>query len=190
MSYRVYRYVFPDGKVYVGMTKHTLDRRWTFGYQHNERLTAALREVGINALRREVIVDGLTEEEAGRLEQFYIAKFRATDPEYGYNISPGGKATYRGLKHTEEYKRHMSEITKGKVYSEKTLNLFRTTAHEKERKAVIQYSVIGEYVKEHSGLRLAAAEIGGYASNISRACASGRPYKNSLWRFKEGGDLG
>lgn len=184
MSYRVYRYVFPDGKVYVGMTSHTLDRRWTFGYQHNERLTAALREVGINALRREVIVDGLTEEEAERLEQFYIAKFRATDPEYGYNISPGGKATYKGLKHTEEYKRHMSELYKGKVFSPETLQRMRE-AHKRECIPVVQLSLIGEFIKEHRGLNPAADAVGGYPTNINRACRSGRPYKDSLWRYKK-----
>lgn len=184
MSYRVYRYVFPDGKVYVGMTKHTLRQRFVTGYQHNDRLATALQEVGWDGLIKETIVDGLTAEEADNLEQFYIAKFRATDPEYGYNISPGGKATYKGLKHTEEYKQRMSELYKGKVFSPETLQRMRE-AHKKECIPVVQLSLIGEYIQEHRGLNPAADAVGGYPTNINRACRSGRPYKDSLWRYKK-----
>ena len=44
--YKVYQYCFPDGMLYIGMTKNSIEVRRDQGYQHNPRLRQALRDAG------------------------------------------------------------------------------------------------------------------------------------------------
>lgn len=185
--YRVYRYVFPDGMIYVGMTKNSIQTRRDQGYQHNKRLQTAIRSVGWAGLTVEILADNLTREQAEEKEKYFISVFRSDNPENGYNVSSGGKSTFAGLKHSESYKKHMSDLYKGRSFSQETLNKMKES-HKPERKEVIQYALSGEELKVFESLHDAADKVKGYAANISRACKSGKPYKQSLWAYKKGGD--
>lgn len=183
--YCVYEYIFPDGMVYVGMTKHTIQRRRDNGYQHNPRLRSAARAVGWKNVRTVILAKGLSREEACKKEIDFIRKLNADNPTVGYNVSKGGASTYAGLKHTESYRRHMSEMYKGRTFSEETLKRMKD-AHKGERKPVIMYSLNGEELVRHESSRAAALAVGGHATNIRRACNSGKAYKNYFWKDERG----
>lgn len=183
VRYKVYMYTFPDGKIYIGVTKHDLNVRMDNGYSHNANLKAALK-CGWANVKKTILADGLTQSEAFEEEQRCISKFNATDPKIGYNISRGGRSTFAGLKHSEEYKRRMSEMYKGRTYSEETMQRMRD-AHAKDRIPVVGINDAG-VVERFESVRAAASSVGGYATNITRACASGRPYKGIRWDYERG----
>lgn len=95
----IYKYTFPNGKVYVGQTRQPLEMRHK---QHispvsgplNPGFWEAYKEFGTVDL--EVIetidtTDGVSLVRAlNNRETYYISVFKATNPEYGYNIRTTG----------------------------------------------------------------------------------------------------
>ena len=187
MNYKVYKYTFPNGKIYIGVTSKPIQYRKDCGYQHNHALKTAMKECGWGNIKVTILADGLCQQDAFLCEEEEIRRNNATDPAVGYNISHGGKSTFKGLKHSEDYKRHMSDISKGKSFSEETLKRM-SAAHEKEKIAVNRISDSGDTIAFNS-LHDAAKGVCGYPTNIKRACDSGRQYKGFRWELK-GGDLG
>lgn len=186
MSYKVYKYIFPNGKIYIGTTKNTIAKRREQGYQHNQALKDACRKYGWSNVETIILADGLTQDEAFKKEKEFILKYHATSGDVGFNVSPGGKATFKGLKHTAEHRQHMSELYQGKVFSSETLRKMKE-AHKKEQKAVIATSESGEKT-EFESLHEAAKKVGGRPTNVSRAANNNTQYKGFKWAFAEGGD--
>ena len=115
-------------------------------------------------------------------EKFYIRFYETTNPEKGYNISFGGRRTYAGLRHTEEYKKRMSEINKGKVFSEEHLKHLKES-HKGQCKSVVCLDSFGKIITEYASLNEAARAVNGHPTNVNRACVSGRIYQNYFWAF-------
>lgn len=107
----VYIHVFPNGKMYAGITSQRLCKRWQSGknYTHNRRLQNAIRKYGWDNIEHIVIDRYDTAEEAGEVEKGLIAKLDLQNPEHGYNISSGGEHG----EHNEETKKRLSESRKG-----------------------------------------------------------------------------
>lgn len=183
-TYKVYKYTFPNGKVYIGMTSLSLEQRRDNGYQHNRKLQEAMRLYGWFGFSREVMIDGLTEQQAAKEEQRLIAEYDATNPNKGYNVSLGGRSTFKGLKHSEQHKARMSDLYKGRTFSENSLKKMKE-AHAKERIAVRSTDASGSVIKEYDSLGDAANDVGGHKTNVTRACKSGKPYKGVYWCYAE-----
>lgn len=181
MKYKIYRYTFPDGKFYIGMTSLSIEERRDCGYSHNPALKKALK-VGWRKIKAEILDTADTREKAFKLEEYYIDLFDATNK--GYNISKGGQSTYKGLKHTEEYKKKMSDLCKGKKFSDETLRKLKD-AHAWQRRAVISLDYEGNIIKRYKSLSDAAEDVGGHKTNISRACAGHKSYKGFMWQLDE-----
>lgn len=187
-QYKIYMYTFPNGKRYIGMTSQTLEARRDCGYNHNKGLKEAIRRYGWRGFKKEILEDGLTEEQAYGKEKEYISLYDTANFLKGYNISLGGKETFKGLKHSEEHKRYISGLYKGKKFTEEHIeNLCRS--HVKQRKAVEQINSQGESIRRFKSLKEAAESVGGYKTNISRACKENKPYKGWMWRYAEGGEF-
>ena len=182
-KYKVYEYVFPNEMIYIGMTKLSLSQRRDCGYQHNLKLKTAIKQAGWINIKKIILEDGLSKEEACQKEIEWIAKLKADNPSIGFNISKGGTATYAGLKHTQDFKQHLSSLLKGRVISETTLQRMKE-ARKKQSKPVKMLALDGKEIKQFKSLGDAATAINGYKSNISRACENGKPYKNYLWVFE------
>lgn len=98
-----------NGKVYIGQTSQIPKRRWTTHiydaingsdlYFHR-----AIRKYGEDAFQFEVLLAGLTREEANLKECELIAEYGALDRDKGYNATFGGI----GANHTEEAKAKIS----------------------------------------------------------------------------------
>jgi group I intron endonuclease len=130
-KYTVYKHTSPTGKVYVGLTRGNLQRRWKggYGYVKNTHFFRAIQMYGWNAFKHEVMASGLTEAEAIEKEKELIALYDSTNPSKGYNRDPGGgvrsletsakiSATLTGVPLSLERRRHLSEIRKGRPLSE------------------------------------------------------------------------
>lgn len=119
MNYKVYVHIAPNGKRYYGITKRKVEVRWNNGkgYSNNDHFYKAINKYGWDNFDHIVIARGLTEEEAKWLEIELIREFDTTNRNKGYNITKGGEGT-NGLKHSEETRKKLSEINKGKPLSE------------------------------------------------------------------------
>ena len=179
--YIVYKYEFPNGMIYIGVTKNTIQVRREQGYQHNRQLQDAVKQFGWNNVTTEILEENLSEDEAFSKEIDYIGLLNANDPRKGFNVSKGGKATFAGLKHTEEHKKYMSSVLTGKTFSQTHIDNLKHS-HAFQRKSVSQYSKNGKFIQHFNSLADAAACVGGCKANISRAVLNGKPYKGFLWK--------
>lgn len=86
-----------NGKKYIGQTKHGDEpqRRWQYGngYQGCEVFNKAIQKYGWDNFKHEILLDGLTREEANFYEESYIKLFHSCvmdDECWGYNLTYGG----------------------------------------------------------------------------------------------------
>ena len=101
--WKLYKYTcIHNGLIYFGITSKTLDERWRDKYIGNPRLHNCIMKYGKEGFIREIILDGLTLDEAAAAEIEHIAKYNATDKNIGFNISIGGTAPMAGRHHSEE----------------------------------------------------------------------------------------
>ena len=87
-----------NGKIYIGMTGN-LKSRWECNGVHyrpplqseNHRpFWNAIQKYGWDNFNKEILVSGLTKEEAFDKEKEMIKRFNTTNKNIGYNLSPGG----------------------------------------------------------------------------------------------------
>lgn len=93
-TYLVYKHTNKiNGKVYIGITSVAPEKRWGkdgVGYK-DQVFGRAIQKYGWDNFEHEILMDNLSKEEANKLEVKFIDLYHATDNNYGYNISEGGK---------------------------------------------------------------------------------------------------
>lgn len=96
MEYKIYKLTSPEGKVYIGLTKMSLSRRWSAGsgYRRNVRLFADILTYGWINFTHEIIAIAANKEDGLLLEAKYIAEYDSANPEKGYN-GHSNKSTVR-----------------------------------------------------------------------------------------------
>jgi len=111
-----------NGKVYIGQTTQPLNERkrhHKYMSLKGDRRTPfqiALLDEGFDNFTWKQRDTFNNAEELTAKEKHWVAFYKANDPQYGYNITGGGIAA----KHTEETKRKISRIVKGRKVSEET----------------------------------------------------------------------
>ena len=80
-----------NGKKYVGITSQSPEARWKQGYYFNEHFSRAIEKYGWNGFDHDVVMTGVTKEQACAWEQALIAQFGSQSPHKGYNIQSGGE---------------------------------------------------------------------------------------------------
>ena len=96
-TYIVYKHQnLINNKIYIGITIYgdKPEKRWRSGrgYEENEKFFSDIICYGWNNFSHEILEKELSLSEAVKKEVEYISFFESTDPEKGYNISPGGSA--------------------------------------------------------------------------------------------------
>ena len=86
----VYEHVFPNNKKYIGVTCDP-QNRWNngAGYNTQKKIAHAIHRYGWNNIKHNIIIDGLSREQALSLEKYLIAELHTID--HGYNVSIGGE---------------------------------------------------------------------------------------------------
>lgn len=89
----VYKHTSPNGKVYIGLTRQKVERRWRNGkgYSNNEHFSRSIAKYGWDNFSHEILASELTREEAEKMEISLIALYKSNDERYGYNIEGGGE---------------------------------------------------------------------------------------------------
>lgn len=90
--YTVYKHTFPNGKVYIGITSIDPKKRWAngAGYKDNARMYNAIKKYGWDNIQHEILITGLTQEQAYEKEIALIAEHRSMEFDKGYNRHIGG----------------------------------------------------------------------------------------------------
>lgn len=94
---KIYKVTSPSGKVYIGKTKNEVyiriqshfsdarTRKTTFAF------AKAINKYGQDSFTWETLVENVESfNHINYLEKLYIAKFKANDPQFGYNLTEGG----------------------------------------------------------------------------------------------------
>ena len=120
-NYKVYMHTAPNGKVYIGITKQKLKRRWQngSGYNKNSHFKRAIKKYGWDNFKHELLFENLSEEEAKRKEIELIAFYKSNDRKYGYNNSTGGESA-SGKVLSEETKSKIRKANLGKKLPKET----------------------------------------------------------------------
>lgn len=100
-TYSVYKHTFPNGKVYIGITKQNPENRWDNGWGYRAVtsegqfcqpvMARAVIKYGWKNITHEILAEGLSKDEAESMEVDLISKYNSTNSEFGYNMNPGGK---------------------------------------------------------------------------------------------------
>lgn len=191
--YRIYKLTFPSGKIYIGITSRTIKERIYSGYD-NKFIKKEISNCGWESVKKEELYQIENEEDAFQKEIDMIKFYDSTNPEIGYNKSTGGQAPHKGSKmspknkeqlierlknnkyhlnqkHTEETKRKISELHKGKHHS-------RKTEFPARRVICIQTGEIFE------SLNMAERATGVNHSKISMVCQGKRKSANGFtWKY-------
>ena len=117
-DYCVYKHTSPSGKVYIGVTCQKPSSRWKNGkgYENCRKFMNAINKYGWSNFKHEILFSGLSESDAGKIEEELIVKYRSRDDRYGYNIREGGSRSHI----SDETRRRMSDAKKGKRFSKES----------------------------------------------------------------------
>jgi group I intron endonuclease len=105
-----------NGKVYIGKTCRKPEYRWAHGkgYLSQPVFGNAIKKYGWDGFEHIIIADGLSQEDAKKMEIDLISQYKSTNRNHGYNMTEGGEG-WLGCKHSEEWRRKLIEYNKTRV---------------------------------------------------------------------------
>lgn len=112
----VYMHRSPSNKAYIGITSKQPEQRWDNGngYKKQQYFWRAINKYKWENFEYIVFADNLDKNEACHMEQLLIAFFDTTNRDKGYNVQLGGEVGNLGISMSEETKRKLSDMRKGK----------------------------------------------------------------------------
>jgi group I intron endonuclease len=171
--YKVYLITnIENKKQYVGITKFSIEERFS---QHTKRgflLTEAIQKYGEQNFSIEIIEEVESAERAYELEIFYIQKYNTKVPN-GYNLTDGGDGIF-GWEANEEHRQKCSERVK-LLHKEKKVGMYGKK-HSKETKKKMSASskgkpkrwLIGRNISEETREKLRQINLGRTLSEETR----------------------
>lgn len=162
-NYCVYKHTAPSGKVYIGITKQDVNKRWKNGkgYELCTAFHRAILKYGWENIRHEVLIAGLTEKEACALEVELIAEYNSADPRYGYNLTYGGEH----YTPNEEWRRKASESHK------------QFFVNNPEAKGIISENQTGRKASQETKLKMSEARKKYLAEHPEAVKACGNSFR-------------
>ena len=88
-EYSVYCHTFPNGKKYIGISSDC-ENRWRNGkgYETQPKMDRAIQKYGWENIKHDIVLSGLSKEQANELEKYLIAELNTI--QNGYNVTIGG----------------------------------------------------------------------------------------------------
>ena len=159
-NYKVYKFTTPSNKIYIGVTRQNVERRWRKGraYKTNSYLTYAINKYGWDNITKEVLFNNLSYDEASQKEKELIKLYKSDQREFGYNIESGGIANNKEV--SDETRNKLRNINIGKYKG------FRHSVAKK----VFQYDMQGNFIKTWFSVSDARRATG--IKGIDRCCRS------------------
>lgn len=199
-NFTVYKHTSPSGKCYVGITSRNLKYRWgNNGYKYLEvykngklkhpYFAQAILKYGWNNIKHELLHKGLSKEEACKLEQEYITKYKSQG--LSYNITDGGEGMW-GFQFSEERREKLRESLRGKKQTSETVakrvakNTGKKRTDEqkaKTSKPVGQFDLEDNLIATYFGVKEATRCTGINSSHIGDCC-NHKPNRKTAGGFK------
>lgn len=180
-NYTVYKHICPNNKVYIGITSQKPKDRWNsgYGYIQNKHFFNAIMKYGWRNIQHEILFANLTKKEACELEIKLIEQYKSNDRNYGYNNSTGGEIPSKGVKCSEERKRHLKQTCKFKK------GMYIGEKSPRARK-INQYSLKGEFIKTWGSAMDIQRALNINYTNVIKCCGFHQLYaKNYFWLYEE-----
>lgn len=205
-TYCVYKHTCPNGKCYIGITKQNLKNRFHNGHGYDTQLFGrAIQKYGWENITHEILHEGLTLEDAYKLEKESISKFKANNKEYGYNCDNGGAGAEGHVvseevrkKQRETAKRLWSDPEKRAILEQHLRELAaqntgrarpreaieRTISHTS--KPVSQFDLDGVFIQDFPSAMSAARSLGKACNSSIIACCKGKLHTahGYKWQYK------
>lgn len=185
-NWSLYRHTSPSGKVYIGITSRSPEVRWGKNgcYYRGQVFVSAIMKYGWDNIKHEVLFTNLSEEKAKHLEIELIRHYKNLG--ISYNMTDGGDGTV-GFHPSEETIAKLKERLKNRDHTKfiAYLNDHREEIGIKHRKAVVQFTLQGEYLATYEGGKFASIASGIDPSPIT-ACCKGKAFSagNYLWMYE------
>lgn len=176
----IYKMTFPNGKVYIGQTNQLLKTRLSrHCSEANNIKSKTYNTIKSNAIRKymEFKLEILHQADINcldTLEQIYIAKYKSTNREFGYNLDSGGNSN---KKLSEETKRKIGKANSGVKISEETRQKLRDSHLNKGCKPVIVTEIATGIEIKFKSVSSAAEYLNLAQNTISTALTSSRKVK-------------
>ena len=165
-GWKVYRYTFPNGKVYIGKTCRKMSERQNNkeldGYKGCPVVYNAIKKYGVENIVTNVLFYGfMDEQKCSEREKQMIAHYRSNQREYGYNLTDGGEGIC-GYRLSEEARKKIGEALIG----EKNHNYGKRPSEETRRK--ISESLKGRIITDEIRLKISKSLRGRHKSDETR----------------------
>lgn len=203
-TYCIYQHISPNNKRYFGVTSMAPKRRWLggSGYCKNKRFNEDIKLYGWDNFKHEILLEGLTRDQASLAEKIFIYYYNTTNPSMGYNLQCGGVTEYEC---SEETKRKLSSWERTPEICQKiskshtgmaqpqwvrdkisnTLKGQTPVCAMRAQRPIEQIDIkTGEVIKVFSSAREAQREVGVANQNIARCCKNPNRTANGYkWRY-------
>ncbi len=190
-----------NGKRYVGITSRiNPEIRWRNGrgYNENPHFKKAIDKYGWDGFTHEVLLDGLTGDNAKAMERELIALWNTQNPKFGYNMTSGGDGTpdyhpsvetRKKLSFTRMRENLSSETRKRK--SDAMHNRILSDEHKRKigegnSKPIDMFDKSGNFIKSFDSATAAEKELKISHSHISQCCNKSRKSAGGyVWKFAQ-----
>lgn len=154
-KYCVYIHVFPNKKVYIGITSIKTTSRWGLrGQKYTAvRMSNAIKKYGWENVEHYILESNITKEQAIELEIKLIKSHNSNQKEFGYNNTIGGEYGCLGYKHkerklSEDHKRKIGIAIKGNVaWNKGIIGVYKSSKEtvEKRKKTIKERYTDGNF---------------------------------------------
>lgn len=188
--YCLYIHTTPSGKKYVGVTSQNPKGRWHNGKGYKSSyFERAIKKYGWANITHEIVLTGLTRDDALRLEREYIQTLDTTNRSKGYNLSCGGEVPANDIANEEEYKLRQS-INSHRQWENSKTTISRATPPRPSvnvyKKRVYQYDKDWNLIAVHQSVAECAKAMGVTKMPVSEACnGKARTCRGYFLRFED-----
>ena len=149
-------------KKYVGITKFSLEERFSQHVKRGFLLTEAIKKYGEQKFSIELIEVVESAERAYELEIFFIKEYNAKAPN-GYNLTDGGDGIF-GWNITDEYREQCSSRTK-ELHKNKKVGMYGKKHTDETRKKMSESSkgnrnCLGRVLSEETKFKISESNKG------------------------------
>ena len=156
-NYTLYVHITPSNKLYFGITSQAPKNRWGnngHNYCNNKYFYNAIKKYGWDNIKHLILLDNLSKDVACACEIYLIKKYDTQNPNNGYNLQPGGDLGNTNIEVSEETRKKLSAVNKGRKLTEEQKKHISDAlkGHEitKQHRENLSKALKGKYVKELS----------------------------------------
>lgn len=168
-------------KQYVGITKFSIEERFSQHIKRGFLLTEAIQKYGEKKFLIELIEEVESAEKAYELEQYYIKQYDTKVPN-GYNLTDGGDGIF-GWEVSEEYRQECSERVK-QLHKDKKVGMYGKKHSEETKKKMSTSSkgnthCLGRRLSEETKQKIREKHLGKFVSEETKKKISENHYNIS-----------